>query len=211
MIVDMMRNDIGRIARAGSVRVSDLFRVERYPTLWQMTSCVSAETLASVAEIFAAMFPCASVTGAPKASTMRIIAETETAPRRIYTGSIGLIAPGRRARFNVAIRTVLVDKERQQAEYGVGGGVVWDSTPDGEYRECMLKARILTARRPEFSLLESMLWTPDVGQIANLSSWQIGNLPHGGGYWLLDEHLQRLQARPNTLIFRLTPKRSARS
>ena len=77
MIVDMMRNDLGRIARAGSVRVSDLFRVERYPTLWQMTSCVSAETRAAVAEIFAAMFPCASVTGAPKASTMRIIAQTE--------------------------------------------------------------------------------------------------------------------------------------
>ncbi len=94
MIVDMMRNDLGRIAIRGSVQVSDLFRVERYPTLWQMTSCVSAQTRASLAEVFAAMFPCASVTGAPKASTMRIIAETESAPRRIYTGSIGLIAPG---------------------------------------------------------------------------------------------------------------------
>jgi para-aminobenzoate synthetase/4-amino-4-deoxychorismate lyase len=175
MIVDMMRNDIGRIARAGSVRAGDLFRLERYATLWQMTSRVSAVTRASVAEIFAAMFPCASVTGAPKPSTMRIIAQTETAPRRIYTGSVGLIAPGRRARFNVAIRTVLIDKDRQQAEYGVGGGVVWDSTPDGEYRECLLKAGILTARRPEFSLLESMLWTPDEG------------------LWLLDEHLQRLR------------------
>ena len=159
MIVDMMRNDLGRIARIGSVRVSDLFRVERYPTLWQMTSRVSAETRASLAEIFAAMFPCASITGAPKANTMRIIAETETAPRRIYTGSIGLISPGRRAQFNVAIRTVLVDKDRQQAEYGVGGGVVWDSTPEGEYEECLLKARILTAHRPDFSLLESLLWT----------------------------------------------------
>ena len=98
MIVDMMRNDLGRIARVGSVQVSDLFRVERYPTLWQMTSRVSAETGAGLAEIFAALFPCASITGAPKASTMRIIAEHETEPRRIYTGSIGWIgrdaAPG---------------------------------------------------------------------------------------------------------------------
>ena len=97
MIVDMMRNDLGRIARVGSVQVSDLFRVERYPTLWQMTSRVSAETAAGLAEIFAALFPCASITGAPKANTMRIIARSETAPRRIYTGSIGWIAPGRRA------------------------------------------------------------------------------------------------------------------
>ncbi len=94
MIVDMMRNDLGRIARVGSVQVSDLFRVERYPTLWQMTSRVSAETGAGLAEIFAALFPCASITGAPKASTMRIIARTETGPRRVYTGSIGRIAPG---------------------------------------------------------------------------------------------------------------------
>ena len=175
MIVDMMRNDLGRIARVGSVQVSDLFRVERYPTLWQMTSRVMAETHRSLAEIFAALFPCASVTGAPKANTMRIIAQVETAPRRIYTGSIGLIAPGRRARFNVAIRTVLVDKDRQEAEYGVGGGVVWDSTPSGEYDECLLKARILTSRREEFSLLETLLWTPE------------------SGFWLLDEHLARLQ------------------
>ncbi len=195
MIVDMMRNDLGRIARVGSVRVSDLFRVERYPTLWQMTSCVSAETRASLAEIFAAMFPCASVTGAPKANTMRIIAESETAPRRIYTGSIGLIAPGRRARFSVAIRTVLVDKDQQLAEYGVGGGVVWDSTPEGEYEECLLKAGILTAHRPEFSLLESLLWMPGVRQI--------GNLPHAAGYWLLDEHMRRLQGSAEYFNFPL--------
>ena len=94
MIVDMMRNDLGRIARVGSVQVSDLFRVEHYPTLWQMTSCVSAETGAGLAEIFAALFPCASITGAPKANTMRIIARSETGPRRIYTGSIGHVAPG---------------------------------------------------------------------------------------------------------------------
>ena len=145
------------------MQVSDLFRVERYPTLWQMTSRVSAETGAGLAEIFAALFPCASITGAPKASTMRIIARSETGPRRVYTGSIGCIAPGRRARFNVAIRTVLMDKARREAEYGVGGGVVWDSTPQGEYDECLLKARILSTAQPEFSLLETLLWTPDDG------------------------------------------------
>ena len=179
MIVDMMRNDLGRIARQGSVRVSDLFRVERYPTLWQMTSCVTAKTAALLPEVFAALFPCAWSTGAPKASTMPIIAQTETTPRQVYAGSIGLVSPGRRARFNVAIRTVLVDKGGAgvppASEYGVGGGVVWDSTPEGEYDECVLKARILTSRREQFSLLETLLWKPR------------------GGYWLIEEHLQRLQ------------------
>ncbi len=175
MIVDMMRNDLGRIACTGSVQVSDLFRLERYPTLWQMTSCVSAETGAGLAEIFAAMFPCASITGAPKASTMRIIACSETEPRRVYTGSIGRIAPGRRAVFNVAIRTVRIDKARREAEYGVGGGVVWDSTPQDEYDECLLKARVLSASWPEFSLLETLLWTPQ------------------NGYVCLNEHLRRLR------------------
>src|SRR5208283_5856603 len=99
-------------------------------------------------------------TGAPKANTMRIIAQHETEPRRVYTGSIGWIAPGRRARFNVAIRTVLIDKTRREAEYGMGGRVVWDSTPQGEYDECLLKARILGPARPAFSLLETLLWTP---------------------------------------------------
>jgi para-aminobenzoate synthetase/4-amino-4-deoxychorismate lyase len=175
MIVDMMRNDLGRIARVGSVQVGDLFRVERYPTLWQMTSRVSAETAAGLAEIFIALFPCASITGAPKANTMRIIAQHETEPRRVYTGSIGWFGPGRSARFNVAIRTVLVDKARREAEYGVGGGIVWDSTPQGEYGECLLKAKILTAAQPVFSLLETLLWTP------------------GDGYACLEEHLRRLR------------------
>jgi para-aminobenzoate synthetase/4-amino-4-deoxychorismate lyase len=174
MIVDMMRNDVGRIARLGSVQVRDLFRTERYPTLWQMTSLVEARTEASLCEILRALFPCASVTGAPKPSTMGIIARLETAPRGIYTGAIGMIAPDRRAEFSVAIRTVVVDKARHAAEYGVGGGVVWDSTSADEYRECLLKARVLGHRRPAFSLLESLLWTP------------------AEGYFLFDEHLRRL-------------------
>ena len=122
MIVDMIRNDLGRIAKIGSVQVPDLFCVERYPTLWQMTSTVNARTSASLEEIFSALFPCASITGAPKVSTMRIIHELEAAPRRIYTGTIGFLSPGRKASFNVAIRTALIDREKQQVEYGIGGG-----------------------------------------------------------------------------------------
>jgi len=174
MIVDMIRNDMGRVARPGTVRAPRLFEVERYPTLWQMTSTVTAETDASLSEIMHALFPCASITGAPKPRTMQIIADIETTPRRVYTGSIGFVTPDRRAQFNVAIRTVLVDRAAGQAEYGVGGGIVWDSVTGEEYTECQVKARVLTEKRPEFSLLETMLWTPDEG------------------CFLLDYHLRRL-------------------
>lgn len=175
MIVDMIRNDMGRVADIGSVEVPSLFDVERYPTLWQMTSTVSATTAASASEIIAALFPCASITGAPKARTMNIIRNLEATPRGIYTGSIGFITPQREAQFNVAIRTVLIDKKRENAEYGVGGGIVWDSVTASEYAECQVKARVLSANRPEFSLLETMLWQPVEG------------------YFLLSYHLQRLQ------------------
>jgi len=176
MIVDMMRNDLGRIAAIGTVSVPLLFAVERYPSVWQMTSTVKAETDASVTDIMRALFPCASVTGAPKARTMAIIAELETTPRKIYTGAIGFLAPNRRAQFNVAIRTVLVDRRNRTAEYGVGGGVVWDSTPEGEYEECLTKARVLTGPGPDFDLVETMLFSPQQG------------------FFLLHEHLERLKS-----------------
>ena len=163
MIVDMIRNDLGRIAKIGSVQVPELFTVERYPTLWQMTSTIQAQTDASLTQIFRALFPCASITGAPKVSTMRIISELEASPRKIYTGSLGYIAPSRRATFNVAIRTALVDRLEKTAEYGIGGGIVWDSTAPDEYNEALLKSRVLTEVLPQFSLLETMLWTPEVG------------------------------------------------
>ncbi len=176
MIVDMIRNDIGRVAEVGTVGVSDLFHVERYPTLWQMTSTVTGQTRASVADIMTALFPCASITGAPKARTTGIIAELETTPRGVYTGAIGFIAPGRRAQFNVAIRTVVVDTTTGTAEYGVGGGVTWESEAGDEYDECLTKARVLTERRPEFELLETIRWT------------------RTGGYHFLDAHLDRMRA-----------------
>ncbi|WP_218033899.1 aminodeoxychorismate synthase component I [Paenibacillus koleovorans] len=149
MIVDLLRNDMSRVATTGSVQVPKLFEVEEYPTLFQMTSTVEAETKPGVTlfEVFEAMFPCGSITGAPKISTMQLIASLEREPRHIYCGSIGLAVPGEGMTFNVAIRTVLVDRERQQAEYGVGGGVIWDSTAEDEYEEMITKSRVLTYRK----------------------------------------------------------------
>jgi para-aminobenzoate synthetase / 4-amino-4-deoxychorismate lyase len=159
MIVDMIRNDLGRVARFGSVSVPSLLDVERYPTVLQMTSTVEARSAAPLDAILAALFPCASITGAPKVRTMQLIAGLEGGPRGVYTGAIGFVAPGRRARFNVAIRTVLVDRQADQASYGVGSGIVWDSDASAEYAECLLKAQVLTRRFPDFELLETMRWT----------------------------------------------------
>ncbi|MEI7845188.1 MAG: aminodeoxychorismate synthase component I [Chloroflexota bacterium] len=175
MIVDMIRNDLGRLAKIGSVTVPDLFAAERYPTLWQMTSRITAEISEPVSSILKVLFPCASITGAPKISTMQIISQLETTPRRIYTGTIGYLAPNRKAQFSVAIRSVLIDQEINKAEYGLGGGIVWDSTCKDEFAEALLKARIITEQRPEFSLIETMRWTPNEG------------------FFLLREHLQRLK------------------
>ena len=174
MITDMVRNDLGRIAEIGTVRTEALFALEKHATVWQMTSTVKARTRARIAQIIGHLFPAASITGAPKAASMQIIAHTETAPRRIYTGTIGWFGPGRQACFNVAIRTVLLDRQRQCAEYGTGGGIVWDSEVAEEFAECFAKARVLQQPMPAFELLETLLWTPQQG------------------YFLLEEHLSRL-------------------
>ena len=163
MIVDMVRNDLTRIARPGSVHATDLFAVHRYPTLWQMVSTVSARTAAPLADIFAALFPAASITGAPKNRTMAIIRELETVPRRIYTGTLGFLLPDGRSQFNVAIRTLLIDRHRGLAEYGVGGGITADSTADDEWQETLIKSLVCRGRQPDFSLLETLLWTPEQG------------------------------------------------
>ncbi|MHB8090401.1 MAG: aminodeoxychorismate synthase component I [Syntrophales bacterium] len=185
MIVDMIRNDIGKIAEFGSVDVPRLYEIEKYPTVLQMTSTVEAVTAASLSEIMKALFPCASITGAPKAKTMEIIAALETAPRNIYTGTIGYYGPGRRALFNVAIRTTLIDTATGRAEYGVGGGIVWDSTTDDEYEECLTKARvILDPISPvPFSLLETLLWTP------------------AEGFFLQSRHVERLKDAAEYFIY----------
>ena len=189
MIVDMVRNDLGRVARCGSVRVPSLFRVERFPTVWQLTSTVTARTDAPLGRLLEATFPPASITGAPKRRTMEIIADLESAPRRIYTGSIGFIAPGRRAQFNVAIRTLLMHKPTGRLEYGVGGGIVWDSTSEGEYAESLTKTRVLRPGPRDFDLLETLRWSPV------------------DGYALLEYHLRRLLHSADYFGFAVDPGR----
>ncbi len=189
MIVDLMRNDLGRVARVGSVRVRDLCRVERYPTVFQMTSTVEARTRPGVTleEIFAAGFPSGSVTGAPKVSTMRLIATLEDSPRGVYCGGVGLLTPDGEAVFNVAIRTVVIDSETGAAEYGVGGGLTWDSACGDEYDEALAKAAVLAGRREPFQLLETM-------RLA------------GGRYAQLARHLSRLRASARYFNFTISPR-----
>ena len=193
MIVDMMRNDIGRIARPGSVETVSLFDLERYPTVWQMTSTVRGRTEATVSEVLRALFPCASVTGAPKRRTMHIIRELETSPRKVYTGAAGWFAPGgRRARFSVAIRTALVERPTGRLEFGVGGGIVWDSDPRREWEETRVKARVLFSAA-NFRLLETLRWSPEEG------------------FALLERHLRRMErsARRFGFAFREAAVRAA--
>ena len=159
MIVDLLRNDLSRLARRGSVTVPQRYALQRLPTVWQMTSTVSAEIDpgCGLFEIFRALFPCGSITGAPKVKAMQWIAELEDSARGPYCGAIGLLKPGGDAVFNVAIRTVVVDARRGEAVCGVGSGIVWDSRPDDEYAEVLLKGRFLHAAPwPRFGLIETM-------------------------------------------------------
>jgi len=168
MIVDLMRNDLARIARTGGVQVRSLCRLERYPTVLQLTSEVAAQLRPEVdlVEVFRALFPCGSITGAPKASTMRLIRELEDQPRGVYCGAIGWVGPPSaptRARFNVAIRTAVLDRSSGVAEYGSGGGITWSSDPAAEHAELLVKAAVLELRPEEFHLLETMGHTPGEG------------------------------------------------
>ncbi|HSJ50724.1 MAG TPA: aminodeoxychorismate synthase component I [Actinomycetota bacterium] len=194
MIVDLLRNDLGRIARPGTVRVADLFRAERYETVWQLTSTVAAERRpgTSLLDTFRALFPSGSVTGAPKVRTMSVIRDLEDSPRGVYCGAIGYLAPSGSgepsANFSVAIRTVMFDRRTGTAEYGVGGGITFDSSAEREYAEILAKARVLTAVRPEFELLETMRFEPAEG------------LRH------LAEHLDRLSSSARYFGFRFDPE-----
>jgi len=171
MIVDLIRNDLGRICSFGSVQVDSLFDVTRYPSLWQMTSSISGALRPDVSyeQIFRALFPCGSVTGAPKVRAMQLLAQIENQPRGVYTGAIGYFSP-QETEFSVAIRTL--QYENGIARGGVGSGIVIDSEPSAEYRECRLKAEFLTRSAEPLSLIETMLWN--------------------GSYPLLDLHLERL-------------------
>lgn len=174
MIVDLLRNDMARISEPGSVQVHSLYDVESYPTVWQMTSTIRSRTRAPVPEIIRALFPCGSVTGAPKIRTMEIIRELEPQPRGVYCGTIGWWAPDGQAEFNVAIRTVTIDMVSGQARYHIGSGITYGSLAEDEYEECLVKASLLTRRNPEFELIET--------------------LRYDGAYFLLVEHLDRLTA-----------------
>ncbi|HSJ33440.1 MAG TPA: aminodeoxychorismate synthase component I [Acidimicrobiia bacterium] len=168
MIVDMVRNDLGRIAQVGSVEVPALFTSEKYDTVWQLTSTVTARPRpgTGLVDVFDALFPSASITGAPKVSTMRIISELEAHPRGVYCGAIGFGGPGPEGpewAFNVGIRTVLLDRRTGRAYYGTGGGITYDSEPADEYAEAKLKAEVLRRTRGELKLLESTRWDPNLG------------------------------------------------
>lgn len=173
MIVDLLRNDLGKISQTASVRVNKLFAVETYKTLLQMTSTITSrlKTNTSLFELFSSLFPSGSITGAPKIRTMQIIHALEKEPRGIYTGAIGFFAPQDKAVFNVAIRTITI--KNKHGQMGIGGGITYSSDPIDEYNECKLKAKFLTL--PDFKLIETMRWDKK------------------SGFCLLDQHLNRLQ------------------
>lgn len=177
MIVDLIRNDLSRIAAPGSVRVPRLFDVEALTGVLQMTSTVTAARPPGtpLSAILTALFPCGSITGAPKIRAMEIIAELETAPRGIYTGAIGFAGPDGQARFSVPIRTLAIDADGR-GRLGIGSGIVADSAATDEYRECQIKAAFIAADMPSFDLFETLRWSA------------------GEGYSRLPDHLARLAA-----------------
>ena len=184
MIVDLMRNDIGRIAEIGSVSVTDLFTVETFKTLHQMTSGVRATLKEGVdtSELLRGIFPPGSVIGAPKIHAMELIRQLETEPRGVYCGAIGYISPEGRSLFNVAIRTAVVFRNAD-GEMGIGSGVVFDSAGQKEYAECLLKMKFLTDPVKRFELIETMLFDPH------------------SGYALLGRHIERLQMSARYFAF----------
>jgi para-aminobenzoate synthetase / 4-amino-4-deoxychorismate lyase len=193
MIVDLLRSDLGRVCETGSIRVPRLYEVERYRTVWQLTSTIEGRLREGVGltTLLAALFPCGSVTGAPKISTMEIIAGLEASPREVYCGAIGMIRPGGDAVFSVPIRTLWWDRATGEAEYGTGGGIVWDSTADAEYDELLTKALVVREPWPEFELLETMA-------------------SEDGAILRLDRHLERLRRSAEAFGFAF-PEAAVRS
>lgn len=186
MIVDLMRSDLGRICRTGSVKTTSLFDVERYPSLWQMTSTIEGELCddCTVAKLLRALFPSGSVTGAPKIRAMEHIALLEDSARGIYTGAIGFFSPGR-ARFNVAIRTV--ELKNEQGIMGIGSGAVYDSDPQAEWEESRSKAAFLVQNQSEFKIIETLYWNQ--------------------AYRLLDEHIVRMRDSAEYFDFNFNEQR----
>ena len=190
MIVDLLRNDLSRISRRGSVKTPELFKVETYETLHQLVSTVSAKVDEdiSLGRVLSQLFPCGSITGAPKVRTMEIINDLELEPRGVYTGAVGYLAPDGAMCLNVAIRTLALWPDGR-GEMGIGGGIVHDSVPEAEYEECRLKGRFLTDWVPDFHLIECVRFD--------------------GGYAALDLHLARLARSAEALGFELDRGRLA--
>ena len=184
MIVDLLRNDLSRVARPGSVAVPHLFTVETYPTIHTMTSTVTAQLAdgLGVVDILSAIFPCGSITGAPKIRAMEIIDAVEGEPRGAYTGSIGRIDPSGDAAFNVAIRTLHLHDGQSRATIGLGGGIIADSKVGEEWDECLTKGRFVPDPR-RFDLFETMRFDPECGMK------------------LLERHLSRMKTSAAALDF----------
>lgn len=184
MIVDLLRNDFSRISQPGTVKTTNLFEVQTYETLHQMVSTISAKVDEdiSLSTLLKEIFPCGSITGAPKIRTMEIIREVECEPRGVYTGAIGFISPDRSLSLNVPIRTLVLWPDGR-GEMGVGSGIVFDSCPDSEYEECKLKGKFFTECSPEIEIIECLL--------------------HDEGYKHFEKHLTRLQESAEKLAFEL--------
>lgn len=185
MIVDLMRNDLSRVALPGSVKVPELFAVERYPTVHQMTSTVTAtlDPARDAIDVLGALFPCGSITGAPKVRAMQVIGEVERSPRGAYTGAIGRVDAPQSAQFNVAIRTLYIPAGAKHATIGLGGGIVADSTAADEWDEALAKGAFLTHGAGDFDLIETMAFDPEAGVA------------------LIEHHLARLKASATALGF----------
>lgn len=189
MIVDLLRNDLGRICEFGSVQTKDLFKVEKYESLYQMISSVDGKLKKStkISDIIRNIFPCGSVTGAPKIRTMEIIHELEKEEREIYTGAIGLML-GKNLVFNVAIRTIQFDRELKKGKIGLGSGIVWDSHPEKEFNEVLLKGNFLVKPEPEFKIFET-------ARVEN------------GEVTFLNEHIQRMKQAADYFLFAFDEKK----
>ena len=185
MIVDLLRNDLSKVSKPGTVKVPALFEIETYPTVHQMTSTVTAELEEGVGAVDAieAIFPCGSITGAPKIRAMEILAEVEDHRRGVYTGSIGRLDPGGDAAFNVAIRTLVMKAGTDRALLGLGSGIVADSRADSEWRECLAKGAFVADQHRQFDLIETMRFDPHEGLLE------------------LERHLARLKASTRALGF----------
>ena len=197
MIVDMVRNDLGRVADVGTVAVPRLLEIEHYPTVHTMTSTVVAESSANLVDTLRSLYPVASITGAPKYRTTEIIADLEASPRGAYCGSVFVLSPDGRWEFNVVIRSVWLDLDNGRGTYGVGGGIVWDSEAGNEWEEAEHKSRVLARAGKPLRLLETMAWTPDGG--VSLRQRHINRLLAAGDHFGIHVDMDRVMELLNNV------------